>query len=58
MSDKVRLIISVVMIGPGIIFGVVWLTLSRMLQLGLHRISNPDPNDYAVSLHCKSIIIL
>jgi hypothetical protein len=22
-------------------------------KLGLHRISNPDPNDYAVSLHRK-----
>ena len=22
-------------------------------ELGLHRITNPDPNDYAVSLHCK-----
>jgi hypothetical protein len=22
-------------------------------KLGLHRISNPDSNDYAVSLHCK-----
>jgi cysteine dioxygenase len=22
-------------------------------KLGLHRISNPDPNEYAVSLHCK-----
>ncbi|CAI6333054.1 unnamed protein product [Periconia digitata] len=22
-------------------------------KLGLHRISNPDPEDYAVSLHCK-----
>lgn len=21
-------------------------------KLGLHRISNPDPDDYAVSLHC------
>lgn len=27
--------------------------MSRILQLGLHRISNPDPNDYAVSLHCR-----
>lgn len=25
-------------------------------KLGLHRISNPDPNDYAVSLHCKLIL--
>ena len=23
-------------------------------KLGLHRIKNPDANDYAVSLHCKS----
>lgn len=23
-------------------------------QLGLHRISNPDPKNVAVSLHCKS----
>jgi hypothetical protein len=23
-------------------------------KLGLHRISNPDPDNYAVSLHCKS----
>ena len=22
-------------------------------KLGLHRISNPDPHDYAVSLHCQ-----
>lgn len=22
-------------------------------KLGLHRISNPNPNEYAVSLHCK-----
>ena len=24
-------------------------------QWGLHRISNPDPKNYAVSLHCMSI---
>jgi cysteine dioxygenase len=23
-------------------------------ELGLHKISNPDPNNVAVSLHCKS----
>jgi cysteine dioxygenase len=23
-------------------------------KLGLHRISNSDPNNYAVSLHCQS----
>jgi cysteine dioxygenase len=22
-------------------------------KLGLHRISNPDPDSYAVSLHCR-----
>ena len=22
-------------------------------KLGLHRISNPDPSNYAVSLHCR-----
>jgi cysteine dioxygenase len=22
-------------------------------KLGLHRITNPDPREYAVSLHCK-----
>jgi len=24
--------------------------------LGVHRISNPDPNEYAVSLHCKFLV--
>jgi cysteine dioxygenase len=24
-------------------------------KLGLHRISNPDPTNYAVSLHCRSL---
>lgn len=23
-------------------------------KLGLHRIKNPNPDEYAVSLHCKS----
>jgi cysteine dioxygenase len=26
-------------------------------KLGLHRISNPDPKEYAVSLHCKFCLI-
>jgi hypothetical protein len=26
-------------------------------KLGLHRISNPDPNGYAVSLHCKRSLL-
>jgi cysteine dioxygenase len=27
-------------------------------DLGLHKISNPDPENVAVSLHCKSILDL
>lgn len=25
-------------------------------NLGLHKVSNPDPDNLAVSLHCKSLI--
>lgn len=28
-------------------------SISQFIQLGLHRISNPDPNNFAVSLHRK-----
>lgn len=27
-------------------------------KLGLHRISNPNADDYAVSLHCESCLLL
>ncbi|EZF10949.1 hypothetical protein H112_07864 [Trichophyton rubrum D6] len=33
---------------------LAWLArLTSNIQLGLHKISNPDPNDFAISLHCK-----
>ncbi|EFE38607.1 cysteine dioxygenase, putative [Trichophyton verrucosum HKI 0517] len=58
MSDKVSLPLSCmcVCIRKRMLAWFAWLTLN--IQLGLHKISNPDPNDFAISLHYEAYLFL